>query len=77
MEINEKIISDPNIMHGEPCIKGTRIPVYIVLDCLADGMSAEEILKEYPRLTKEDLTAAISYASRLARHEEHIYETSR
>lgn len=50
-EIYEQISSDPEIMHGKPCIKGTRIPVQLIVSMLADGMSEQEIIKEYPSLT--------------------------
>jgi uncharacterized protein (DUF433 family) len=45
----ERISSDPQICHGKPCIKGTRIPVFVLLDALAAGMSHREIIEEYPR----------------------------
>ncbi len=65
----DRIISDPKICGGEACIKGTRVPVYVVLDFLGAGNSVEEILKEYPQLIKEDIKAVLEYASLLAREE--------
>lgn len=56
--------------HGKPCIHGTRIMVSVVLDNLADGLSPEEIVAEYPPLTLDDIRAAISYAANLTREEE-------
>lgn len=50
---------------GEPCIRGTRIPVAIVLGSLADGMSVDEILREYPQLAPEDIQAAVRYTKEL------------
>ena len=66
---------DPKKLGGKPVIKGTRIPVYLILEMLANGMSVEEILKEYPELTEEDIREAVRYASRILRKEE-IYEIS-
>ena len=65
--MTERIISNPKILHGKACIKGTRIPVYLVLDLLASGMTANEIIDEYPDLTEEDITACIKYASIVAK----------
>lgn len=67
MAWNQRISIDPKIMHGTPCIKGTRIPVSIVLDNLAADVSPERILTEYPTLEREDLTAALAYAAEVAR----------
>jgi len=50
----EKISINPKVCHGKACIKGTRVMVSIVLDNLAEGISVDEILKDYPTLTKED-----------------------
>lgn len=58
-----RIVVDLDIHHGEPCIKGTRIPVAIVIGSLADGMTPEEIRAAYPQLTGEDVRAALSYAA--------------
>lgn len=66
----ERIAVDPKICHGKPCIKGTRIMVSVVLDNLAAGLTAEEIVSEYPPLTLEDVQAAIAYAAELSRDEE-------
>lgn len=65
----KRISVDPEICHGKACIKGTRIPVSVILDSLAEGATEEEILKNYPNLTSADIKAAILYASRLAREE--------
>ena len=62
----DRLSSDPEICHGKVCIRGTRIFVSIILDNLAAGMSAEEIVAEYPTLTVEDVQAAIAYAAELA-----------
>lgn len=61
------ITVDPNVCHGNACIKGTRVMVSVVLDNLADGLSTEEILHSYPSLKRESILAAVSYAAELAR----------
>lgn len=58
----DRISADPNICHGKPCVKGTRIMVAVILDNLAEGISPERIVAEYPPLTLEDVRAAIAYA---------------
>jgi uncharacterized protein (DUF433 family) len=54
-EVFDRISSDPDIMHGKPCIKGTRIPVYLIVSLVAEGVSVGEIIKDYPSLTPEDI----------------------
>jgi len=63
---NTRIISDANICGGEPCIKGTRIPVYVILSHLAAGDDYEIILKNFPRLKREDILACLEYAAYLS-----------
>jgi uncharacterized protein (DUF433 family) len=58
---------DPEVMHGTTCIAGTRIPVSVVLDNLAGGMSHDELLDAYPSLTRESIAAALAYAAELTR----------
>jgi len=65
----ERIIIDPKIMHGKPIIRGTRVPVDVILGGLIGGMSYEEIEKEYG-VEREDILAAIAYASRFVIGEE-------
>lgn len=67
MNWGDHITVDANICHGNACIKGTRIMVSVVLDNLAAGLSADEILRSYPSLKRESILAAISYAADLAR----------
>ncbi|MEW6030612.1 MAG: DUF433 domain-containing protein [Chloroflexota bacterium] len=69
MDWRPYIISDPNIHHGKACIKGTRIPVSVVLDNLASGATPEEITKSYPSLTAAAIQAAIAYAAEITREE--------
>lgn len=66
----ERITTDPKVCHGKPCIRGTRIMVSVVLDNLAEGLSAADIVAEYPPLTVDDVKAAVGYAADLAREEE-------
>jgi len=65
----ERIIIDPEIRHGRPIIKGTRVPVDIILGSLVGGMEIEEIAKEYG-IEKEDVFAAIEYAAKIIAKEE-------
>jgi uncharacterized protein (DUF433 family) len=71
MKLSDKIAVDQDICHGQACIKGTRIPVSVILDCLAEGMTEGEILKEYPALAAQDIKAAIEYAALLSKEELH------
>ncbi|MBI4676719.1 MAG: DUF433 domain-containing protein [Elusimicrobia bacterium] len=65
MTPNSRIISDPGICGGDPCIKETRIPVHVILSHLAAGDSLETVLREFPKLTQEDLRACLEYAAYL------------
>ena len=67
MNWTERIAINPEICHGKPCVKGTRIWVSLVLDFLASGDSIEEILREYSQLTREDVLACIAYGAEVAR----------
>jgi len=62
-----RISIDQSICFGKPCIRGTRIWVSLLLDLLADGMTMEEILTEYPQLTREDIRAAVAYGAEMSR----------
>ncbi len=68
----ERISVAPNICHGKPCFKGTRVMLSIVLDSLAEGATPAEILADYPTLKSEDIQAALAYAAELAREEDLI-----
>ncbi len=63
---NPRIISDPTICGGESCIKGTRIPVHVILSHLAAGEDYETILKNFPRIKREDILACLEYAAYLS-----------
>jgi uncharacterized protein (DUF433 family) len=67
MRWQEHITVDPNVCHGVACIRGTRVPVSVILDNLAAGLPVGEILKSYPSLSEEAVQAAIAYAADLAR----------
>ena len=69
MDWHRHISVDPNICHGQACVSGTRILVSVVLDNLAAGISEDEIIASYPRLTHESIQACIAYAADLAREE--------
>ena len=66
----DRISIDPKICHGKPCIRGTRVPVFVILDALASGMTYEEISDDYPPITSDDIRAALYYAALLANEEE-------
>jgi uncharacterized protein (DUF433 family) len=68
--IEERITMDPRIMVGKPVIRGTRIPVELIVRMLAQGIPSKDILKEYPRLQPEDISAALAYAAQVLAHEE-------
>jgi len=68
-EIAPRIVIDKNIRFGRPVIKGTRIPVDIILGKLSGGMSFEELIEEY-ELSREDILAALRYAAQVISHEE-------
>jgi uncharacterized protein (DUF433 family) len=69
VEWKEYIASDPEILRGKPRLKGTRIPVSVVLGYLAAGKTAEEIVAEYPDLTPTHIAACLDYARELAEFE--------
>lgn len=66
MRWQEHITVNPLVVHGKACIRGTRIPVAVVLANLAEGLSPEEIIQSYPSLTHEGIQAALAYAADLA-----------
>lgn len=71
MTLLKRISVDPEVCHGAACIAGTRIPVSVILDNLAAGLSREDIVKSYPSLAPADIDAALAYAALLAK-EQHI-----
>ena len=71
-DILKWIVTDPKVMFGKPVIKGTRIPVDLILEKLAHGNTIENILESYPHINKEAIFACLYYASLQIRNE-HIY----
>ena len=71
----ERIIVDPRILAGKPVIKGTRIPVKLVLERLAQDLDPKTLFEAYPRLTEEDIKATLTYAERLVEQEEQQLQT--
>ncbi len=70
--MNDRIVIDPEIQHGKPVIRGTRIPVELLLRKLGEGATEAQLLDAYPRLTPMDIRAAIAYAARVLAHEENV-----
>lgn len=59
----DRVVIDRDLHHGDPCIKGTRIPVAVIVGSLADGMTHMQIQQAYPQLSEDDIAAALSYAA--------------
>ena len=68
--MNDQIVIDPNICHGKPVIRGTRMPVSLIIGSLAGGMGFEEVEREY-NLTRANIRAALKFAGELVDQEEH------
>ena len=67
--MTERIEIDPNVMLGKPVIRGTRVPVELILRKLSEGATEADLLDAYPRLTREDIQAALGYAANTVAHE--------
>ena len=67
--MEDRIVADPRICGGEACVRGTRVPVHIVLDYLGAGDTVEAIVEEFPQLEVEDVRACARYAALLAKEE--------
>jgi uncharacterized protein (DUF433 family) len=65
----DRIMIDPDIHHGEPCVRGTRIPVSMIVGSLADGMSFAQIEEQYPQLNDQDILASLAYAAEAVRQD--------
>lgn len=72
MNISDHIDINPKVMLGKPVIKGTRIPVELILRKLGEGIAENELLDAYPRLTRKDIQAAMTYAAEMIAWEEMI-----
>ena len=69
--LEERIAIDPNICFGKPCIKGTHIPIYLILELIEAGYTPERILTDcYPEITREDIQASIHYAVGIVKNED-------
>jgi len=68
--MNQRIVIDPKVCHGKPCVRGTRIMVSNILSLLAGGYDVDRILRNYPELTQEDILATLEYAGEVVRDEE-------
>jgi len=69
MRYKERIEINPDVLVGKPIVKGTRISVEFILELLANGWDTEQILKNYPQLTKDDILAAIEYSLQVLKEE--------
>jgi len=72
MNWRERISIDPRIHHGKPCIKGTRVPISVIVGSIADGDTPERIIESWPQLTAEDITAALRFAAATVRNAEAV-----
>ena len=77
MTVTDRIEIDPAVMMGKPVIRGTRITVELLLRKLAEGATEADLFDAYPRLTREDIRAAIGYAADTLAHEETVILTPR
>ncbi|TWT41010.1 hypothetical protein RAS1_37010 [Phycisphaerae bacterium RAS1] len=65
----QRVTVDPDVHHGDPCIAGTRVPVAMIVGSLADGLTEEAVLAQYPQLKSADIRAALAYAAEVLRQE--------
>ncbi len=71
--MDNKIEVNTNVCHGQPCIKGTRIMVYIIIELLESGLTPDDIIRDYyPQITKEDIKQCLHYAASLIKDQEYI-----
>jgi uncharacterized protein (DUF433 family) len=70
-ELLERITIDPNVAHGQPCVRGTRVLVTVLLDAIAAGLTPGEVVQHYPSITEDDVRAAAAYGAGLAKQEVH------
>ncbi|MBI2221994.1 MAG: DUF433 domain-containing protein [Acidobacteria bacterium] len=73
MMLTDRIEVNPDVMLGKPVIRGTRLPVELILRKLSEGASEADLLEAYPRLTREDIQAAMRYAAETLAHEEVVF----
>lgn len=72
MEWKTRIVADPDILAGKPSIRGTRLAVELILERLAHGWNEETLIEAYPRLTREDIQAALLFAAEMMSEERYI-----
>jgi uncharacterized protein (DUF433 family) len=65
-QLLQRVLVDPAVCGGKPCIRGTRIPIAVILDSLAEGLTPQQIVGAYPALAPDDVRAALAYAGALA-----------
>jgi uncharacterized protein (DUF433 family) len=70
MGLSERVVVNPKILGGKPIIKGTRIPIYLILELLSAGYDFKRIIKAYPDLKEEDVKAAVDYATQIVKNQE-------
>jgi uncharacterized protein (DUF433 family) len=66
MNWRDRIVADPALHHGKPCIKGTRVPVSVIVGSIAEGNTPERIIESWPQLTADDIKAALKFAAEAA-----------
>ena len=66
-ELADRVVVDPRICAGQPVIRGTRIMIVSILDSLSEGMTAEQIIEHFPRLTPDDIRGAVAFASKITK----------
>jgi uncharacterized protein (DUF433 family) len=69
-QLQQRISINPRVMTGKPVIRGTRVPVELIVRMLAQGIPERDILQEYPRLQPDDIRAALAYAAQVLAHED-------
>ena len=77
MTVTDRIEVNPRVMLGKPVIRGTRVPVELILRKLSEGATEDDLLDAYPRLSRQDIQAAIGYAADTLAHEETLIVTPR
>ena len=68
-QLLERIVADPAVQHGQPCIRGTRTPVHVIVETIALGATFDEVKRQYPPLIDDDISAALLYAARTTNEE--------
>lgn len=66
-DLLNRVVADPQICGGQPCIRGTRIAIAVILDGLAEGLTVDQIIDHFPHLSHDDILAALAYAAELSR----------